>query len=545
MGTDPDRTARRQTSGTPPNRDDGLSPPCSLLRPTWPITHVRTPQQLEQLCRRLNAATEFGLDTETWGVTDLSEKLCLIQIAIPDKANTSSPNSQLAGRTALIDVLALQRATPSGSNPLAPLAEALTDPDKRKIVHVASFQKAQFRKYAITLAGAIDTRVLAREIYPELLSYSLQACVFEILGNEMSKAQQTSPWYSRPLLPEQIEYAALDAEIVLKLYRKLREVALAAEPEPLWTIDDLMAKLVQTHTDRHQLIDRGETGRLLRTLALRRTVAHSLLEAALRRDDAADMEANYRGPYGVAEQERPPVERFDQAALRELFPDLEPQVSRQVTSKEAIATALAAVGRGAELDSIWRHIRVATERYHEPELTLQFDEPLPQAPLDDVTPPTDLTNESSKEELLHAILESDLGRLRVLSDRGLAEPCAVLNRRIVRYSERILELLTTSSPLPHHGQHVGPYGVAQFTALPEQSIDLARLTADYPDIAARCIETRATKADVAAALRTIGADDTVVQTILRAVFVPTGELLPVRVSIRPNYALFYRGRETP
>lgn len=43
------------------------------------------------------------------------------------------------------------------------------------------------------------------------------------LGKPLDKSQQTSDWSQRPLSDEQVEYAALDAEVLLSLLERLGE----------------------------------------------------------------------------------------------------------------------------------------------------------------------------------------------------------------------------------------------------------------------------------------------------------------------------------
>lgn len=61
---------------------------------------------------------------------------------------------------------------------------------------------------------------------PSGLSFLVQRC----LGNPLNKSQQFSDWERRPLLPEQIHYAALDAYCLLEVYAYLKSKALSEDP---------------------------------------------------------------------------------------------------------------------------------------------------------------------------------------------------------------------------------------------------------------------------------------------------------------------------
>ena len=62
----------------------------------------------------------------------------------------------------------------------------------------------------------------------EISSYStcgagLATLCKEVLGYRLDKSKQTSDWQLRPLCSEQIAYAALDAFVLIELYKKLRK----------------------------------------------------------------------------------------------------------------------------------------------------------------------------------------------------------------------------------------------------------------------------------------------------------------------------------
>lgn len=69
------------------------------------------------------------------------------------------------------------------------------------------------------MRGVHDTMVASRQRHPDALEgHSLKAVCERELNISLDKSQQTSDWAQRPLTLEQLEYAALDAEVLLLLH---------------------------------------------------------------------------------------------------------------------------------------------------------------------------------------------------------------------------------------------------------------------------------------------------------------------------------------
>lgn len=68
-----------------------------------------------------------------------------------------------------------------------------------------------------------DPRVLlhADFNFPPNQTPGLKAAVRRILGLELDKTEQRSDWGVRPLRAGQLKYAALDSEILLRLWERL------------------------------------------------------------------------------------------------------------------------------------------------------------------------------------------------------------------------------------------------------------------------------------------------------------------------------------
>lgn len=156
---------------------------------------IQTPADLQQICVELSQEAEVGLDVET---TLGTQALCLIQLATRSK-------------TYLIDALEV--------SDLSALQSVLGSPDTTKLIHHAEFERRVLGRYGLTLSGVVDTLEVSRALRGRGIEggHSLRAVCARELNLELDKAPQTSDWATRPLSPEQLSYAALDAEVLLRL----------------------------------------------------------------------------------------------------------------------------------------------------------------------------------------------------------------------------------------------------------------------------------------------------------------------------------------
>lgn len=558
---EPNGASRAASSSAPL---DEVATTRNFLKPSWPIESVRTQRQLESLCKKLNRAELFSVDTETWGPKVLSDQLCLIQISIPPEADRKASGAggrvkrrsgarprKSDGTTYLVDVVALEAqatADGKGANPLSALKGVLEDPNKVKVIHHAQFEESQFIKYGISLAGVLDTKLVAKKVRADLVSHSLQACVFEILGLEMSKEEQTSKWVQRPLTEAQIQYAALDSEVVLHLLGKLRSLERQTIPSQAWSLDTVLEKLAETRRERQQLFAEHGVATTMQALDELVFKTRQTLTELLKYEASKGVSANYRGKYGTAMYRQYPVEEASVAKLQELVPNLIPEVVRETTTKKALGEALAALGRQAELKQLWDDLQVEAGGRTPPKLTIQLaadgasSQPATSRKKSSATQPASPPPlEVSKEELMQTLLEAEIGKLQVVRTHGLGDRLAILDGRIERYAERVLELLEQINP--EGASHTGPHGTAAFTTNPVVRLDVETLKRDHPVVASRCLTPQITKGRVVGALRALGADPATTARVLGEVFVKTGEVSSPRVYVVPNYALFYKGIE--
>ena len=170
--------------------DDGL------LKPKIPIKYITEQADLERVCEELAAYEVIALDVETTIGRD--QRLCLLQLGVPE-------------RSVLVDTLAVED--------LEPLRPLLESDEITKLIHYASFEKSVLRRYGFEIHAIYDTHKASKRIRGKSVGkHNLKVVTKRELGVDISKANQTSDWSQRPLRQDQIDYAALDVELLLQLY---------------------------------------------------------------------------------------------------------------------------------------------------------------------------------------------------------------------------------------------------------------------------------------------------------------------------------------
>lgn len=165
------------------------------------VVWVRTDEELGKAAAALCNEAVVGLDVET---TLDTRALCLIQLAT-------------AQRTYLIDALDVAD--------LEPLRRILESDEVTKVIHDATFEREVLGRHGLAINAVADTLNLSCEKHGPSADggHSLRAVVWRELERDLDKSQQASDWRSRPLSDAQVEYAVLDAEVLLPLYDRLRD----------------------------------------------------------------------------------------------------------------------------------------------------------------------------------------------------------------------------------------------------------------------------------------------------------------------------------
>lgn len=148
----------------------------------------------------LNQAPMLGLDCETTGLDPHIHTIRLIQLAVPDQP------------VMLIDLPQIAICDRH------PLQHLLSSP-VLKITHNGKFDWQFLAQVGLQPAPPFfDTQLAYRVLTAGLkTSLSLQTLAQKLLNIELDKTQQVSDW-SQPLTSKQLQYAALDAAVLLELY---------------------------------------------------------------------------------------------------------------------------------------------------------------------------------------------------------------------------------------------------------------------------------------------------------------------------------------
>jgi ribonuclease D len=147
-----------------------------------------------------------AVDTEAMGLHPGRDRLCLVQI------------SDGSGDEHLVRFSA-------GSAYSAPnLTAVLGDPQRLKLYHFARFDLAIMQHYLGVMAAPVYcTKTASRLVRTYTDRHGLKELVREILGQEVSKQQQSSDWGAPELSDPQKDYAASDVRFLHQLKEKLDE----------------------------------------------------------------------------------------------------------------------------------------------------------------------------------------------------------------------------------------------------------------------------------------------------------------------------------
>lgn len=142
----------------------------------------------------------LAVDTETMGLVTPRDRLCVVQIS-------DGQGDEHLVRFAV------------GSRYDAPnLKAVLADPARVKLYHFARFDLAAIEYYlGVTAAPVFCTKIASKLTRTYTDRHGLKDIVRELLGEEISKQQQSSDWGAPELSDAQREYAASDVRFLHRM----------------------------------------------------------------------------------------------------------------------------------------------------------------------------------------------------------------------------------------------------------------------------------------------------------------------------------------
>lgn len=159
----------------------------------------------------LTGTSALAVDTETMGLITHRDRLCVVQI------------SDGTGDEHLV------RFNPGSAYEAPNLKAILGDPSREKIYHFGRFDLAAIHYYLGVMAGPVFCTKIASKLTRTYTDrHGLKNLVEELLGESISKQQQSSDWGGPVITDPQRDYAASD---VRYLHRLRAELATRLERE--------------------------------------------------------------------------------------------------------------------------------------------------------------------------------------------------------------------------------------------------------------------------------------------------------------------------
>ncbi|RMF34797.1 MAG: ribonuclease D [Alphaproteobacteria bacterium] len=142
------------------------------------------------------------------GLNPWRDRLCLVQLSAGD------------GSAHLVQIAPGQSTAPR-------LAALLADPDRLKLFHFGRFDIAMlYRSFGVLAAPVYCTKIASKLARTFTDRHSLRHLAQELLGVDISKAQQSSDWGAETLSTAQCEYAAGDVLYLHRIRERLDEMLL-------------------------------------------------------------------------------------------------------------------------------------------------------------------------------------------------------------------------------------------------------------------------------------------------------------------------------
>jgi len=165
----------------------------------------------EDLPEGVLAPGPVAVDTETMGLITPRDRLCLVQIS-------DGGDDEHLVRFKV------------GSDYAAPnLKAVLADPERVKLYHFARFDLAAIEHYlGVTAAPVFCTKIASKMTRTYTDRHGLKNLVDELLGEIISKQQQSSDWGADEISAAQRDYAASDVRFLHRM-KDILDIRLARE----------------------------------------------------------------------------------------------------------------------------------------------------------------------------------------------------------------------------------------------------------------------------------------------------------------------------
>jgi ribonuclease D len=154
----------------------------------------------ESAMQRVAAHPVVAVDTEADSLHSYFDKVCLIQMSVPDEDLVIDP-------LAKIDI--------------APFGEVLANPAITKVFHGGDYDlRILNRDFGFVVTNLVDTMICAQLLGYE--AFGLAALLDRHFSVKVNKTHQRADWAMRPLPPDMLDYAATDTRHLAALYAVLR-----------------------------------------------------------------------------------------------------------------------------------------------------------------------------------------------------------------------------------------------------------------------------------------------------------------------------------
>lgn len=158
------------------------------------------------LPKGFNPGKILAIDTETMGLNPHRDRLCLVQMSMGD------------GDAHLVRIGIGQKEAPV-------LCGILSDPKVLKLFHFARFDVAAlYNHFGVWTNPVYCTKIASKLVRTYTDRHGLSALASELIGLDMSKAQQSSDWGASQLSEAQMSYAASDVLYLHEMKAKLDEM---------------------------------------------------------------------------------------------------------------------------------------------------------------------------------------------------------------------------------------------------------------------------------------------------------------------------------